>query len=230
MTLATTAPILPSTSPDNLTEPTAPQQWPYRMSLEVYERIAEAGLIPKEDHVVLLDGLLVQTMTQNSPHYNAVDRGRDALKAAAPGGWYVRADGPVWLRTGPAGVSALEPDLAVVVGSRRRYETQPPNEAQIGLLVEVASDTAAFRTDRQGLARYAYAGIPRVWIVTLHDQKVHLYSEPSGPSETPAYGRVRTLAMGETIDPTPLAAGPDQPPAILGPIAVASFFNDPDEE
>lgn len=224
MTLASATPASPPIAPAESAEPTVPQQWPYRMTLEVYEQISRLGVIRPEEHVVLLDGLLVQTMTQGSPHFNAVDRGRDALIAAAPLGWYVRADGPIWLRTGPAGVSAPEPDLAVVVGTRDRYEDRPPEVGEVGLLVEIASDADAFRVDRKGLTRYAHAGVPTVWIATLFDRRVHVYTEPSGPGEAPAYGRVEVKQAGDLIEATLPPSGPNQPPTVLGPVAVGSFF------
>lgn len=199
-------------------------QWPYRMSLELYEQLAELQLIRSDERVVLLDGILVQTMTQGAPHFNAVDRGREALGAALPAGWSVRADGPVRLRTGPLGASEPEPNLAVVFGSRENFETRPPEAAEVGLIVEVASDAAAFLVDRKGLARYAYAQIPLVWIVTLADRQVHVYSEPSGPAELPGYARVDVRQVGALLEADLSCGLADRASQRLGPVAVASFF------
>ena len=210
--------------PAVLTDQVEVLERPYRMSYETYQQIAELGLIRPEEHVVLLDGMLVQTMTQGSPHFNTVDRGREFLSAAVPQGWYVRADGPIRLRTGPLGSSVPEPDLAIVIGSRVNYESRPPEEPEVGLLVEVASDVDAFLIDRKGLARYAFASIPTVWIVTLYDRKVHIHTEPSGPAANPGYGRVEVRQAGESLEVTLKPPTPDQPPALLGPVAVAAFF------
>lgn len=197
---------------------------PYRMSYGVYERIAELEVIPREDHVVLLDGFLVQAMTKGPPHFNSVDRGADVFRGAVPRGWSVRVEGPVVLRDGPGGDSAPEPDLAVVVGSRERYEDRHPEAAEVGLIVEVASSAAAFAEDKAGLRRYAHAGIARVWIVALHDRTIHVCTEPSGPTAVPNYGHVEVRRSGEMIEAMLPPQAPGEPPAVLGPIAVASFF------
>ena len=72
---------------------------------------------------------------------------------------------PIALLMNIRGDSAPEPDLAVVVGPRERYEERHPGAEEVSLIVEVASSPAAFATDRRGLARYAFAMIPTVWIV-----------------------------------------------------------------
>jgi len=219
MTTATAA------TPDTTAiETDAPQQWPYQMSYETYVRISELELIRPEEHVVLLDGILVQTMNKSPQHVNAVDRGEEAVKTALPPGWFVRDEDPVVFRDGPKGVSVPEPDLMVLRGSRERYETRHPEAFEVGLIVEVASSAAAFREDRRGLSRYAHAGIPTVWIIALHDRSIHIHTEPSGPTAEPGYARVEVKRSGELLEAALPGSVPDQPPTILGPIAVASFF------
>ncbi len=219
MTTATAA------TPDTTAiEADAAQQWPYRMSYETYLRIAELELIRPEEHVVLLDGILVQTMNKSPQHNNAIDRGGDVFRAALPLGWSVRSEGSVSLRDEAERVSVPEPDLMVLRGPRERYETRHPEAFEVGLIVEVASSPAAFREDRRGLSRYAHAGIPTVWIITLHDRSIHIHTEPSGPTAEPGYARVEVKRSGELLEAALPGSVPDQPPAILGPLAVASFF------
>ncbi len=199
-------------------------QWPYRMSYETYEQIADLAMIRPEEHVVLLDGILVQTMTKGPQHHNSVDRGAEVFRAALPRGWSVRSEGPLVLRTGPAGDSAPEPDLAVVLGARDRYEDRHPEAHEVGLIVEVATSPASFAADRIGLRRYAHAGVSGVWIVSLHDRTVHLFTDPSGPALEPGYAHVEVERPGELLEVMLPSPTPDQPASILGPIAVASFF------
>lgn len=205
-------------------EADAPQQWPYRMSYETYLRIAELELIRPEDHVVLLDGILVQTMNKSPQHNNAIDRGGDVFRTALPLGWSVRSEGSVSLRDEAERVSVPEPDLMVLRGSRERYETRHPEPFDVGLIVEIASSAAAFREDRRGLSRYAHAAIPTVWIIALHDRSIHIHTEPSGPTAEPGYARVEVKRSGELLEAALPGSVPDQPPTVLGPIAVASFF------
>lgn len=199
----------------------APQ--PYRMTLEVYERIAALGIIRPEDHVVLLDGILVQTMTKGPGYCFSLLCGQEVLRMACPEGWHVRPEQPIALPNEQGGDSAPEPDLSVAGGTMHQYRDRHPGPSELGLVVEIAASSAMFTPGRTGLRRYAYAGILTVWIVTLFDRKVHIYTEPSGPTTTPSYARVATRQVGELIEANLAQADADQP-AILGPIAVASLL------
>ena len=222
MTIASAqASIAPATPPN---PETASEGWPFPISLALYLKMAELELIRPEEHVVLLDGFLVQTMTKGHDHINAVDRGEDALKAVLPPGWLVRDEDPIVLAEGPEGASVPEPDLVVLYGTRERYDGRLPGATDVALVVEVASSAAAFLADRKGLARYAYAGIPAVWIITLHDRRAYVYTEPSGPAAAPGYARVEEKGHGDMLAATLSSPACDQAPVVLGPVAVASFF------
>ena len=216
------APTAPA--PDTQVESEAPRQWPYRMSYETYEQIAELGMIRPEEHVVLLDGILVQTMTKGPDHSRSMLRGQEVLRASCPPGWHVRPEQPIVIRNLRGTDSAPEPDLSVVLGNLDQYGDRHPGAVEVGLIIEVASSPAAFADDRRGLDRYAFAMVPTVWIVALHDRTVHVCTEPSGPSPSPSYARVEVRRAGELLEALLPAATPDQLPAVLGPIAVASFF------
>lgn len=198
-------------------------QWPYRMSYETYERLGELALFRNEDHITLLDGILVQTMTKGPEHSSSIYDGFMLLMRSAPEGWHARQEQPIALRGGPRGDSAPESDIAVVVGSNAAYRRRHPEPHEVALVVEVASSAAAFRVERRGLFRYAHAGIPMVVIVGLHDHTLHIHTEPSGPTDDPQYQRVEVKRAGDFFEVV-LGNSAQQPPAILGPIAVASFF------
>lgn len=219
MTLATA-----QIPPVERAEPDALRDRPYRMSYATYERIAELGLIRPEEHVVLLDGILVHSMTKGPDHSLAMLRGQDVLRNACPPGWHVRPEQPIALPNEQGGDSAPEPDLSVAVGTIDRYPSRHPGIGEVGLVVEVATTGAMLSRDRSGLARYAFAGIPTVWIVTLYDRKVHIHTEPSGPTASPGYARVAVKQAGDLIEASLPPTGEGRPPAALGPIAVASFF------
>jgi len=194
----------------------------YRMSYDLYERIAELALLGPKDKVVLLDGLLVKPMTKGPSHRNAMLRGFSALQAAVPVGWSVWPEQPIALRDGPDGDSAPEPDLTVVFGDLVRYEKRDPVGAEIGLVVEVATSPDAMRIDRAGLARYAHAGIPIVWIVNVSDCSIEVYSEPSGPTANPGYRESDILRPGQSLAGE--IGNATTGPAALAPIPITSFF------
>ncbi len=227
--------ILPSTPPSASTEspmvpPPTPLAMPmpvsapslYRMPYDLYERIAEIGLLGPKDRVVLLDGFLVNQTPISSHHTTSVDLGREALRAAVPVGWYVRAEQPIVLRGGPHGDSAPQPDLAVAVGSILTYVKRHPIASEVGLVVEVAADLDAVRIDRAGMSRYAHAGIPIACIANIADGSLEVYSEPSGPMADPVYRKLEALRAGQLLDGE--IGNPTTGPAALAPIPVEAFF------
>jgi len=126
------------------------------------------------------------------------------------------------LRGGPDGDSAPEPDLAVVVGSIERYDVRHPIVSEIGLLVEIASDTDALRVDRAGLLRYAHAGISIVWIVNIQDRSIEVYSGPGGPTAAPGYRKSEIFRPGQFVGGE--IGNATTGSAALAPIPVEAFF------
>jgi hypothetical protein len=62
----------------------------YRLSLEQYEAMVDAGILGKRDRVHLIDGLLVAKMTQNDPPATADELCGEALSRVIPAGWRAR--------------------------------------------------------------------------------------------------------------------------------------------
>jgi hypothetical protein len=194
----------------------------YRMSYDLYEQITEAGLLGPKDRVVLLDGFLVNQMPIGPLHTASVALGGLALQGASPTGWYVRSEQPIILRNGPDGDSVPQPDLAVAIGTVLSYLKRHPVADEVGLVIEVATDSKALRVDRLGLPRYAHAGIPLACIVNIPDRSLEVYSEPSGPTADPSYRRFETLRPGQTL--VGEIGNATTGPAALAPIPVEAFF------
>src|SRR5215471_5476439 len=106
---------------------------PHRFTVEQYERMTELGLLTAADRVELLEGIIVDKMTQHPPHSVAVDLAREHLEPLLPPDYRIRDQKPVRL----AG-SEPEPDLAVVLGPVKRYARRHPGPQDIALVVEVA--------------------------------------------------------------------------------------------
>jgi Uma2 family endonuclease len=172
----------------------------FRISLEIYRTMGEVGLLVPTDRVELLDGLLVKKMTKGPSHTTVTLQLFMRLIASLPAGWFARKEDPIELPAGPAGDSAPEPDIAVVVGAIADYRTRHPGPAEVALVVQVAADSQAVRRDRQGLARYAWAGIPTVWIVNLTNDTVEVSTQPSGPVADPRYGLSEVKKVGEIAE------------------------------
>ncbi len=147
----------------------------YRISVDEYERMVDAGVLD-DPRVELIHGLLVRKMGKKPPHVMATTRLGRLLERIVPQGWYIRKEDPV--RIPPS--SEPEPDLALVSGVLEDYGTRHPGPADIALLVEVAETTLdQDRGDK--LSAYAAGGIPVYWIVNLVDRRVEVYTQP-GPN------------------------------------------------
>jgi Uma2 family endonuclease len=146
----------------------------FRMTLEKYEEMVESGALTERDRVELINGYLVEKMTQHDPHSTADLLCGDALDKVIPAGWHVRPAKPVRLPPD----SKPEPDRSVVRGGIRDYSKRSPGPEDTGLVVEVAVSSLA--QDRMQAKIYAAAGIPVYWIVNVVASQVEVYSKP-GP-------------------------------------------------
>jgi Uma2 family endonuclease len=168
----------------------------YRLTVEQYHAIARAGILDEDAPVELLEGWLVQKMTQNPPHVLAVGLLQDALVARVPGDWHVRAGNPVTTAD-----SEPEPDLAVIRGSRRDYRDRHPGPRDAALVVEVA-DTS-LRQDRGRKKRiYARAGIAVYWIVNLSTRQIEVYTGPARTAKRSDYRQRRDCGPDESVSIT----------------------------
>ena len=172
----------------------------YRLSLEQYDRMIEVGILNEHHPVFLLHGFLVNKMPREQPHVLATQNVYEELRRVVPEGWFNVKEDPIDLPDGPEGCASVpEPDGAIIRGSRQDYGRRRPGPDDVSLIVEVANTTLA--GDRQVLACYAFAGIPRAWIVNLRERIVEVYADPTGP-EAGADARYRTssaISEGGTV-------------------------------
>jgi Uma2 family endonuclease len=153
----------------------------YRLSVDRYHKMIQAGVFTEDDRLELLDGWLVPTMTKNPPHRAATRLLLTALERAIPAGWYADSQSPITLPT-----SEPEPDLVVVRGETRQYLDRHPGSMEVGLVVEISHSTLSEdRTFKKRL--YARAGIPACWIVNLIARRVEVYTNPAGSAEQADY-------------------------------------------
>ncbi len=167
MATATTAPSAANVLPTH-------SETPFRLTLDQYERIVDAGIFDKRDKVHLIHGILVAKMTENDCHATADILCGDALDRAKPAGFHVRPGKPIRI---PDLQSKPEPDRSLVRGRSRDYATRSPEPRDIVLVVEVADSSLA--ADRQQALLYARAQIPAYWIINVGDNQVELHWQPT---------------------------------------------------
>jgi Uma2 family endonuclease len=180
-------------SPSPLSDPDVPDVPIYRLTVQQYLAMVEAGILTEDDPVELLEGWLVEKKTKNPPHLVATGLLLDLLPPLLPGGWLLSVQDPV------ATVDSVpEPDAAVIRGARRDYRERRPAAADVALVVEVAD--SSLQQDRGAKKRlYARAGIAVYWIVNLVEDQIEVYTEPSGPRRRPDYRRHQDYGLDELI-------------------------------
>jgi Uma2 family endonuclease len=173
--------ITATVSPVFVSPSAAPADGLWRLSVDNYHEMMKAGILLDGDPVELLEGLLVEKMSKNTPHTLATGLTRTTLERLAPEDWFVNVQEPIITVD-----SEPEPDIAVVRGNRRQYLARHPGPQDLALVVEV-SDSSLLRDRTMKLRLYARAMIPIYWIVNLVEGHIEVYTNPTGPEEKPSY-------------------------------------------
>jgi Uma2 family endonuclease len=146
----------------------------YRMSLEEYEALVASGAFQGRNRFHLINGYLVEKMTQDPPHTAADERcGRELLRVV-PRGWTVRSGKPVRIPR-PGRDSEPEPDRSVVRRRPDDYAGRHPDPGDIALVVEIA-DSSLAEDHQLAVDVYGPAGIPACWIVDVNARRVEVYT------------------------------------------------------
>ena len=166
---------------------------PFRFTVAEYREMIALGVLRDGDPAELIDGEVVQKMSQGDPHALAVEALNRLLARGLPDDLSLRCQTPVTLPDGEP-----EPDFAVCMPPAVRGNTHPRPE-HVFVVIEVADTSLA---DDRGttLARYAGVGIPVYWIVNVADGEVEVHSEPVRPARgRPVYRRVSVHPQGDTV-------------------------------
>ena len=160
-------------------------------SVQGYFELVERGLLEEDDHVELLEGLIVASPPQGPLHASVTMCVDAALRKAIGDRASIRIQMP--LLAGPR--SAPEPDVALVPGSPADYRDHHPSHAL--LVVEIAD--SSLPQDRLTKSRiYARAGVPEYWIINLRDRCVEVHTAPDIGNRV--YASTRTIAVGDVVD------------------------------
>lgn len=199
------APVVTPAAPVPVTLPL------YRLSVELYHKMIDAGVFASDERVELIRGLLVKKTPKNAPHRISTHKAQVALSAVLPPGWHAQTQNPIQV----AG-SEPEPDLAVVRGRPEDYNPGHPAPPNVPLVVEIAESSLPIdRGEKRSL--YAEAGIPVYWIVNLVDGVLEVYTDPHGAGEQADYATVQRLGPA---DPVTISLDGQQ----IGPIAVRDLL------
>lgn len=159
----------------------------YWITADEYERMGEAGIF-KDARLELIEGEIFQMSPTGSPHAACVTFLSMLLSRQFGDRLIVITQNPVRLND----FSEPQPDVALLRWRDDFYREAHPRPDDVLLVVEVADSTVL--SDRAvKVPLYARSGIPEVWVVSLPDERVEVYSAPSGA----AYGRTVLFGRGE---------------------------------
>jgi Uma2 family endonuclease len=176
----------------------------YRLTLEQYHKMVEAGVFDSDPRVELLDGLLIRKMTRHPPHDESLARLTRRLSRVLPEEWILRMQSAVSFQG-----NEPEPDFTIARGPEGTYSRRHPTPRDVELIIEVAdSSYLADKTDKG--VRYARVRIPQYWIVNIPGRRVEVYTSPKA-GRAPGYQERKDY---DEADAVPLALG-GKPIALL---------------
>jgi len=158
----------------------------YRMSIDQYHRLSEAGLGEYFPHCELIDGVLVRKDMKTAEHENAIAWLMEWLVLAVDRARYqVRVGSSLTLAE-----SEPEPDLTVI----ERNAARPYHPATAALAIEVSWSSLRRDLNRKA-ALYAEAGVAEYWVFDIHARRIVVHRAPGAG----AYGDVRDVRSGDRI-------------------------------
>jgi Uma2 family endonuclease len=162
-----------------------------------YYGLLDEGVLGEDDHVELLEGVIVAGEPQNPPHASGVWRVHRALDRAVGDRAIVRvqSDYIAGRRSAP------EPDVAVVPLDPDGYPFAHPSRAYA--LFEIA-DSSLTQDRLTKVPIYAKNGVPQYVLVNLREDCVENHTAPSAPRRR--YFERTVLRRGERLT---LVALPD---------------------
>lgn len=160
-------------------------------SAETYFGLVHSGELAPDDHVELLEGVIVAEPPQDPAHATAIMRLSRRVRDAVGNRALMRVQLP--FVAGP--YSVPEPDIAVVEGRESDYETRHPAAA---LLIVEASFTS-LPQDRLSKQRiYAAAGCPEYWILNLREECLEVHRAPD--IQARAYSQRFVACRGDEVE------------------------------
>ncbi len=164
-----------------------PRDWaesPLRkFTVAEYHQMLEAEIIRPGVRTELVEGWIIDKMTHKPKHDSTLQRLAEALQSRLGTQWKLRLQSASTLDEGEP-----EPDLAVVPGPVGRFDQHHPGPSELALVVEVSDTTLPY--DRSAKLRsYARNYVAVYWIVNVMEEQIEVYTEPSGPTDVPCYGK-----------------------------------------
>jgi len=164
-----------------------------RLTVTEYEGLLREGILDLAKRHELIEGWVVEKMSRNPPHDYVLSCMQDALATALPKDWYLRNQMAITLDE-----SLPEPDLAIVIWPKSHFQTRHPTPGDVALVVEVADKTLALDLGAK-CRSYARNRILELWVADVANRTLHVFKNPSGPTDQPSFASHHKLGMDEHV-------------------------------
>jgi Uma2 family endonuclease len=170
---------------------------PYDLTIDLFARMVESGLIPRDRRVYLTNGRLYEKMAKTRAHGFVGAAITRAVDRRLPDGWSLWPESTIVLDP----TNAPLPDFALVRTANPLDFAAPeryPGPRDIGLLIEVAV-TSLHDDLTTALEQYARALIPVYWVVDVLGRRILVHTEPRVVDGRGEYARVETYRPGQSL-------------------------------
>ena len=170
---------------------------PYDLTIDLFSRMVESGLIPRDRRVFLTNGRLYEKMAKTKAHGSIGAAVTRAVDRRLPPDWSLWPESTIVLDP----TNAPLPDFAVVRSGDLLGRAAPdryPGPGDIGLLIEVAV-TSLHDDLTTTLELYARALIPVYWVVDVPGRRILVHTEPRVVDGKGEYARVETFRPGQSL-------------------------------
>ena len=134
--------------------------------------LMDAGALPNDGRVELVDGALVEMSPANEKHGSAMISIGGFLRYNLPKPYRVVGDAAAYLSDD----LMLGPDIVVLSCNARSHEAKGPD---FDLIIEISHTTLTQDLGWKA-ERYARHGVREYWVVDLENEKLHIHRDPSG--------------------------------------------------
>jgi len=184
-----------ATEPATLRVPNADA--PFDLTSDLYSRMVEAGLIPRDRRVYLRGGKLYEKIAKTKAHGSIGAAITWAITRRLPNTWSLWPESTIVLDA----INAPLPDFAVIRSGELMGRANPerdPGPNDVALIIEIA--VISLRDDlTTALELYARAGIPAYWVVDVPSRRILAHGEPRIVEGRGEYARVETYRSGDTL-------------------------------
>jgi len=168
---------------------------PYHWTVTALYRALDAGVFEHPERLELIQGRIVENMSQDPLHRSTRARLGNRFRAAFADRLVVIDECPVQI----AYDGELTADLVALRGAVSDYDARHPVGKDIAVLVEVSNTTAAYDLGEKALL-YAQAGVADYWVVLVKENALVRHREPAPDG----YKEVTWLSRADSLSPLAL--------------------------